>query len=52
MLARRSEGLVLFLRLAARAKRFALSRHNKHEKHNNSRNPVFALRLSLKSIFL
>ena len=35
MLARGSEGMVLFRRLAARAKRFALSRHNKHEKYKN-----------------
>ena len=31
-----SEGMVLFRRLAARAKRFALSRHNKHEKYKNT----------------
>ena len=31
MLARGSEGMVLFQRLAASAKRFALSRHGKHE---------------------
>ena len=37
MLARGSEGMDLFRRLAARAKRFALSRHNKHGKYNNSR---------------
>lgn len=36
MLARGSEGMVLFRRLAARAKRFALSRHSKHEKYKNT----------------
>ena len=36
MLARGSEGMVLFRRLAARAKRFALSRHSKYEKYKNT----------------
>ena len=36
MLARGSKGMVLFRRLATRAKRFALSRHNKHEKYKNT----------------
>ena len=30
-----SEGMVLFRRLAARAKRFALGRYNKHNKYNS-----------------